>query len=280
MSSFIHHPPRCRNASGRFSWLPLAEGCDVMTLDRWVPFRNESAGVRCRIFIFPHAGGNAAFYRPLRRMVPSEMDLCPIELPGRAARLEEAPITLMGALMDKISRVLLPLMDVPFGIFGHSVGAWTAFEAARRLRSADGQTARHLFVSGQGSPSRVCTNPPSSRARSRGELLAILHRLGGTPAAVMQRQELIAALLPALQADLALADQYAVDPADRLACPITAFGGADDVSRSGPLESWGGHTRGKFRTCIFPGGHFYFSPAAEALVTEIVHDLRTSSSLI
>jgi medium-chain acyl-[acyl-carrier-protein] hydrolase len=96
----------------------------------------------------------------------------------------------------------------------------------------------------------------------------------------MQRQELIAALLPALQADLALADQYVVDPADRLACPITAFGGTDDVSRSGSLESWGGHTRGKFRTCIFPGGHFYFSPTAEALVTEIVHDLRTSGSLI
>jgi medium-chain acyl-[acyl-carrier-protein] hydrolase len=251
-----------------------------MTLDSWVPFRNESAGVRCRIFIFPHAGGNAAFYRPLRRMMPSEIDLCPIELPGRAARPEEAPITLMGALMDKISRVLLPLMDVPFGIFGHSVGAWTAFEAARRLRSANGKRTRHLFVSGRGSPSRISTNLPLSRARSRDELLAILYGFGATPTAVMQRQELIAALLPALQADLSLADQYAVEPGDRLACSITAFGGADDVSHSGSLVSWSEFTRAKFRTCIFPGGHFYFSPGAEALVAEIVHDLRTSSSLI
>ena len=130
-------------------------GDETMTLDRWVPFRNESAGIRCRIFIFPHAGGNAAFYRPLRRMMPSEIDLCPIELPGRAARLEEAPITLMGTLIDKLSRALLPLMDVPFGIFGHSVGAWTAFEAARRLRSANGQRAQApvRFGSRQSEPS-------------------------------------------------------------------------------------------------------------------------------
>jgi len=255
-------------------------GDETMTLDRWVPFRNESAGIRCRIFIFPHAGGNAAFYRPLRRMMPSEIDLCPIELPGRAARLEEAPITLMGTLIDKISRALLPLMDVPFGIFGHSVGAWTAFEAARRLRSANGQRARHLFVSGRGSPSRVSTNLPLPRARSRDELLAILHRFGGTPAAVMQRQELIAALLPALQADLALADQYAMESADQLACSITAFGGADDDSHSGCLESWSKFTRAKFRTCILPGGHFYFSQEAGALVGEIVRDLRICGSLI
>ena len=96
----------------------------------------------------------------------------------------------------------------------------------------------------------------------------------------MQRQELIAALLPALQADLALADQYAMESADQLACSITAFGGADDDSHSGCLESWSKFTRAKFRTRIPPGGHFYVSLAAEALVAAIIHDLRTSSSLI
>ena len=60
-----------------------------MTLDKWVPFRNEGAAVRCRVFCFPHAAGNAAFYRPLRSFMPPEIDFCPVELPGRAARLEE-----------------------------------------------------------------------------------------------------------------------------------------------------------------------------------------------
>ena len=57
---------------------------------------------------------------------------------------------------------------------------------------------------------------------------------GGTPEAIMQRPEMIAALLPALRADLALVEGYAVDPGHRIPCPITAFGGADDLPHSGP----------------------------------------------
>ncbi len=249
---------------------------DDVTLDRWIPFRNESAVVRCRLFVFPHAGGNAAIYRPLRRLMPPEIDLCPVDLPGRAARFDERPLTSMSALMEHLYHVLQPLMTVPFGFFGHSVGAWIAYEATQHLHAVDGRTAINLFVSGRGSPKRASAHPPSTRQWSDADLLAILRRFGGTPAAVMQCPELISALLPALRADLALVEGYAVDPGRRVACQITAFGGADDVSHSGFLESWGDFTRGKFRTCIFPGGHFYFLAGAGALAKEMVEDLRAS----
>jgi medium-chain acyl-[acyl-carrier-protein] hydrolase len=192
---------------------------DAMTLDKWVPFRNEGSVVRCRLFCFPHAAGNAAFYRPLRRFMPPEVDFCPLELPGRAARLDEPPFTSMSTLMERLDHALQPLMGVPFGFFGHSVGACMAFEAARQLRSVDGQIAVHLFVSGRGGPKFASADPPQARPPSDRDLLAILGRFGGTPAAVMQRPELIAALLPALRADLALVAAYAVDPEDRVTCP-------------------------------------------------------------
>jgi medium-chain acyl-[acyl-carrier-protein] hydrolase len=253
---------------------PRLRKIDGMTLDRWVPFRNEAAVVRCRLFSFPHAAGNAAFYRPLRRFMPSELDLCPVELPGRAARLDERPFTSMSALIAHLSDVLQPLMQVPFGFFGHSVGACVAYEAARRLRSADSRTAVHLFVSARGSPDCTSADPRPARVRSDLDLLAILDRFGGTPPAIMQRPELMAALLPALRADLALVEGYAVGRGDRIDCPITAFGGADDMSHSGLLQSWRDFTRDGFRTCIFPGNHFYFSPSGGALATEIIRDLH------
>jgi len=254
----------------------LAQNDGCMTLDKWIPFRNEGPVVRCRLFCFPHAGGNAAFYRPLRHFMPPEVDLCPVELPGRAARLDEPPFTSMGTLMERLGRALQPLMGVPFGFFGHSVGACMAFEAARQLRSVDGRIAVHLFVSSRGSPKFASADASQARPLSDRDLLAILGRFGGTPAAVMQRPELMAALLPALRADLALVAGYAVDPGDRIVCPITAFAGADDVTHHGSLQSWRDFTRGKFRTCSFPGGHFYFSPAAAALAKEIIQDLYAS----
>ena len=250
-----------------------------MTLDRWVPFRNEGAAVRCRLFVFPHAGGNAAFYRPLRQFMPPEIDLCPVELPGRVARLDEPPLMSMCALMEELHHALQPLMAVPFGFFGHSVGSWMAYEAARQLRSPDRRTAIHLFVSGRRSPDLASAAPSPPCPRSDHELLAILARFGGTPAAIMQHPELLAALLPALRADLVLADGYAVDEGHHIDCPITAFGGADDASHSGGIQSWKDLTRVKFRTRIFPGGHFYISTTAEALARELVQDLHASLSM-
>src|SRR5215471_16463414 len=136
---------------------------DGTTLDKWVPFWSEGTGVRCRIFCFPHAAGNAAFYRPLRRFMPPEVDLCPVELPGRAARLDEPPFTSMSALMERLDRALQPLMGVPFGFFGHSVGACMAFDAARQLRSLDGRLAVHVFVSGRGGPKFAPADAPQAR---------------------------------------------------------------------------------------------------------------------
>ena len=182
--------------------------------------------------------------------------------------------------MERLGRALQPLMGVPFGCFGHSVGACMAFEAARQLRSADGRIAVHLFVSGRGSPKFARADAPQARPPSDQDLRAILGRFGGTPAAVMQRPELIAALLPALRADLALVAGYAADAADRIACPITAFAGADDVAHPGSLQSWRDLTRAKFRTCFFPGGHFYFSPAVAALAREIIQDLYASVGML
>jgi len=250
---------------------------DPLTLDKWVPLRNEGTAVRRRVFCFPHAAGNAAFYRPLRRCMPPEIDFCPVELPGRAARPGEAPLTAMGTLMEQLADALKPLMGVPFAFFGHSVGSCMAYQAARQLRSVDQRSAMHLFVSGRGSPDFAAADRRPARLRSDHDLLAILEHFGGTPAAVMQRPELVAALLPALRADLALVEGYAIDPGDHLACPVTAFAGADDLARSGSVQSWSSLTRGKFRTCVFPGGHFYFSAAPAALAREIIQDMFASA---
>jgi len=179
--------------------------------------------------------------------------------------------------MEELRHALQPLMTVPFGFFGHSVGAWMAYEAARQLRSPDSRAAMHLFVSGRRSPDLAPAPSLPPRPRSDHELLAILDRFGGTPAAIMEHPDLLAALLPALRADLALADGYAVDPGHHIDCPITALGGADDPSESGGIQSWKEFTRGKFRIRLFPGGHFYISTVAEALAREFVQDLHAIS---
>jgi medium-chain acyl-[acyl-carrier-protein] hydrolase len=242
-------------------------------LDKWVPYRSETAAVQRRIFGFPHAGGSAAFYRSWREHAPAGIDFCPVELPGHGGRMDEMPFANLAALVINLQAVLQPLMTVPFAFFGHSTGACIALEAARMLRAADGRPAAHLFVSGRPAPGSA-TGERSLHSLSDDELLAVVIGHGGTPAAVMERAELMAAILRTLRADLALAESGRLAAGGRLSCPITVFGGLDDSIDGAALQAWSDLTTGVFRLVMFPGGHFYLAEADEALMGEIVGALH------
>jgi medium-chain acyl-[acyl-carrier-protein] hydrolase len=246
-------------------------------LDKWVPYRSEKAAVDWRVFGFPHAGGSAVFYRSWRDHAPAGIDFCPIELPGHGGRMDEMPFTNLAALMINLQAVLQPLLTVPFAFFGHSTGACLALEAARMLRAADARSAAHLFVSARAAPGHAI-GERSSQSLSDDELVAVMIRHGGTPAIVMERDELMAAVLPTLRADLALAESRRLAAGARLPCPITVFGGAHDAIDRAALRAWSDFTTGAFRVRMFPGGHFYLAEAGEALVGEIVEALRQPES--
>ena len=64
--------------------------------------------------------------------------------------------------------------------------------------------------------------------------------------------------LPALRADTALYRKYVYQEGPPLACPIRAYGGADDarITREN-LENWAVQTTESFKLEVFPGGHFF-----------------------
>ena len=247
-------------------------------LDQWAPYRSEDATIQLRIFGFPHAAGNALSYRSWRKHMPPEIDFCPVELPGHGQRFDEMPFTDLGALTTALQVVLRPLMTVPFAFFGHSTGACVAFEAARVLHAADGRSATHLFVSGRAAPGYAIGARPI-RSLSDQELAAALIGYGGTPAAVIDRKELMAALVSTLRADLELVESLRLAAGIRLSCPIIVFGGADDTIDSASLQAWNEFTATTFRVRMFPGGHFYFSGTCETLIDEIVDEVRRSKTL-
>jgi medium-chain acyl-[acyl-carrier-protein] hydrolase len=206
--------------------------------------------------------------------MPAAIDLCPVELPGRGARIDEAPFRRMDSLVDAVCDGLAPLLDIPFALFGHSMGAYVAYALARRLGPARGPT--HLFVSGAAAPNRAPRHPPL-HSRPDHELVGALTALGGTPPAVLARDELVAALLPTLRADLMVAETFAAPRSAGLSCPITAFAGASDTIDRRALHGWSAFTAGAFRLRIFPGDHFYVSTAEAELADEIASDLHLAA---
>ena len=220
--------------------------------------RESSEQVRLRLFCFPYAGGSASVYREWYSAFPPEIELLPIQMPGRENRWSEEPINRMSTLVERLATDLHPLMNLPFAFFGHSMGAIVAFELARQVRRWTGESPIHLLISGARAPQIPDPDPPISGLPDAAFLHQLI-RLNGFPAEVIGNKEFLQAILPSLRADVTLCETYFPAPGPLLNLPITAYGGYQD-SRVPPFHvaAWRAQTTGRFRLHFFPGDHFLF----------------------
>lgn len=246
-----------------------------ITAAEWFP-RLRRGHFDVRLFCFPYAGASAFALSRWAHASPRTVDVRPLQLPGRGRRIREPAITRMELLVDAIGMELLPLVDRPYAIFGHSMGALLAFEIVRWLRERQARTPFHLYVSGRRAPHLPGPTYMSPNATDE-TLIAFLRDLNGTPREVLDEPELIKLLLPALRADLCICRSYVYRDGDPLDCPITAFGGRDDPeSTDEHMCGWAKHTAGRFAAFTFPGGHFYLVEQEASLLAKLFDSLVAS----
>lgn len=240
-----------------------------LALEDWLPFGQPDTDPHVRVFCFAHAGGSATLYRGWQG--GHGVEFYPVQLPGHGTRLGEAPLTRMDDLIPALATALDPLLDRPFALFGHSMGAWVAYEAARHLRTQYGQPAQHLFVSGNAPPKRVPTLVAGGGGRAPEDLRRLLGRLGGTASQLLENQELMTLLLPVFAADIGLLDQYCDSWSIPLSCSISGFCGQEDpLFQPEDIERWKTVTESEFEFALFPGGHFFIE-SEEAALTDAVY---------
>lgn len=232
----------------------------------WVSYRDGNPLVR--VLCLPYAGAGAAAYCRWQLSLPDDVVVVGARLPGRESRLAERYMSDMDALVEALARAAAPLLDRPFILFGHSMGALLAYELAHRLRVAYQTEPTFLVVSGHSPPHRA--TPTLVSALSDDALVSALRCLGGTPPEILANPEFLALLLPVLRADLRLCESYVYRRRPKLTRPVYAFVGQDDtlVEKSAVL-AWGEHTSGAFRLQEFSGGHFYFREAPGDLLASI-----------
>lgn len=228
------------------------------------PKPNPQANLR--LFCFPYAGGGALSFRSWCDELPLPVEVCPIELPGRGARLMETPFARLDPLVFSLAEAILPKLTKPFAFFGHSMGALVCFELARLLRRDYGLSPVHLFVSGHRAPQLPDPDLPI-HALPEQAFLEELRRYNGTPEEVLDNAEFMQLFLPILRADFAAIENYVYVPAPALDCPIDAFGGLQDWKAScDELEPWKEQTNATFSLQMLPGDHFFLHSARSLLL--------------
>lgn len=239
----------------------------------WITQRKVNSQSRLRLFCFPYAGSGASVFRTWGNDLPVEIEVCPIQLPGREDRLREAPFSQLVPLVETLTQVLSPFLDLPFAFFGHSMGAMISFELARHLHALHSSGPALLFVSGCRAPQLAYSGQPLHQLPG-AEFMKELRCLNGTPEAVLQNTELMKLLEPILRADFATLETYTYSPGNPLLCPIVAFGGTQDrrVKRE-HLAAWREQTKVSFKLHMLPGDHFFLNSARIQLLQTIQREL-------
>jgi medium-chain acyl-[acyl-carrier-protein] hydrolase len=250
-------------------------------LDRvtpWLQFRPAAGNQRLRLFCLPHAGGGATTYHSWTAELPAFVQLCPVLLPGRETRLSEALYTQIDPLLGALDRELRPWLDIPYAVFGHSMGALLAFAWVRILQREGASMPVWLFLSGRRAPDTP-GDTNLLHALPDGEFVKELtRRYNGIPQEVSENEALMEVFLPILRADIAVVESYRFQEDEPLDCPITVFSGIDDASVSwDKLLAWKRHTSQRFAMQVLPGGHFYPQRPLLQTISATLAELRSQS---
>lgn len=242
---------------------------------RWLPGFKEKPDTRIRLFCFPYAGGGAASFRSWQDAFRSDIQVLPVQLPGRGERLPEPGFKHLPDMIQALGPALLPYFDKPFAFFGHSMGALIAMELTRWLRRTGNPMPVQLFISARRAPQLPSKELPSYDL-TESEFIERLRELNGTPPEVLDHPELMRLMIPLLRADFSVCETYQYQAEPPLNCPITVFGGLGDVEvPREKLDPWREHTTASFSLHMFPGNHFFIHSAQRDVLRLILETLPT-----
>lgn len=231
------------------------------------------------LFCFSYAGGVASdVYSGWGALLGPEFTVIPVDYPGRGTRYREplaaTPLELVNDAADVVRDHLIS--DEAWSVFGHSMGAMVAFEAARVLSGEPEQTKpKIVFLSGRRPPGdSPLTHLP---ALDDDALMATAETWGGIPPEFLARPQLQPLIVKKLRSDIALSAHPALD-LPPLECPLRVLSGTEDpLVDVSQLPRWADVTTQPVSIHLFEGDHFYFSDAVGEVVG-VIRDALTSDA--
>src|SRR5689334_20484357 len=187
----------------------------------WISPGRPRSGTRLRLFCLPYAGGGASMFHPWVEALAPSIDVRAVQLPGRENRLPEEPFIALNPLVAALADVIAPQLDMPYALFGYSMGALIVFELARELARVHARTPVKLMVAAHRAP-HIRDPDPDIHDLPEPRFIQAIRRLHGTADEVLDHPELRSLLLPLLRADFTLCETYRHEVADPLECPIVA----------------------------------------------------------
>lgn len=235
---------------------------------------------RLRLFCLHHAGGAASAYADWAGALGDEVDLLPIQLPGREGRIGEPRLRRMDTLVAQLIAELGGDLRPPYAFYGHSMGALVAYALTEALHARGRALPEAVLVGAYPAPDqhRFIREVPDM---SPEDLTRLLRRIGGMSELVLRYPAWRDAATGLTRDDLLVCHSYTPGPVP-IPCDLHAFAGdSDPLMALAEAAGWVRYTDGRFRLHRVPGGHFFVrdAPAEFFAILRAVLGLRPRTAV-
>eukprot|EP01135_Chromosphaera_perkinsii_P002594 Nk52_evm110s224 gene=Nk52_evmTU110s224 len=253
-------------------------GITPTTVSPWLICEQVRPDAHVRLFCFPWAGGAASSFTGWSQVLSSDVEVLCVQLPGRGSRIKEELISDMNELSNQLCQMLLPYMDKPFYVFGHSAGALIGFDFVKELTMRGLPTPVRLMVSGCSPPHLQSEKLPDGWLTDDSIMVSLLREWGGTPESILKDPNALEMVLPLLRADLQLINSYFHEMPEGAKCPVNVplavYGGKEDENAEPEtLKLWSQLSSCESDIHVYEGGHFYFLDLPDMKV-ELLADIN------
>lgn len=220
-------------------------------MSRLIQPLNHLPSNNLQLICFPFAGGYSASFRPLYQFLKESCNFYVAEPPGHGTsplQLEED----FEELVDMYLSAMIPILNKPFVLFGHSMGGLIVYRLAQRLEQLDYFPER-LIISG--------VQPPHIGRKKVSHMdddnfLDYVINIGGIPAELVKAREVLNYFLPPLKADFKALESFEHLNQTRIKAPVHIFNGEQDAPCMAVKVGWEKWVNvSRYHT--FNGGHMF-----------------------
>ncbi|MBL0743053.1 thioesterase II family protein [Chryseolinea lacunae] len=233
--------------------------------------------MKINLLCFPFAGGSKYSYNTFSKIAPRHLHIVPLDYPGRGARFKESLLTEMSRIVDDAYEFVKKHAGENYALYGHSMGTVVAYLVTKRIVRDNLPKPLHLFVTGRGGPSISDDVKPARYLLSKDKFIQAIKELGGSPAEVLDDEDIMSFFEPIFRADFQALDTYEYEPSEAFDVPITVMTGADEQVSYEQVVAWQRETTRPIVARQFPGNHFFIFDHVKEIVRIIENTVATES---
>lgn len=223
---------------------------------------------KLRLFCFPYAGGAVHTYTDWVGKLGNSVEVVLVQPPGRGSRMMETAHDCMDDVIAELIQESSFITQVPYVLFGHSLGSRIAFELSCALHSRGERQPEYFIASGSRAP-HLAVDEKKTYMLPESEFIQELEKLNGTPKEVLDNVELMQLLTPLLRADFKIAETYRATKMP-MPYPILTLHGKDDTEITyDQLKAWGDLTHMNHSIEELSGDHFFINTHSQSVIQHV-----------